>query len=133
MANDDDDIIPDGGSVRVPMEFMDSTQRAVATGDGQRTTVVDGLGRPVGPSHSPGFRYASDDAAVRQRAEAAYAARSQRYEAAWKNNPNAQPAEPAAPFKLASSVAELEELQRKSEAARQRSIERMENAWKRER
>jgi hypothetical protein len=46
--NQHHDVVPDGGSVRVPIQFMDSTQRAIAFQD-------------TGAAHRPGWRM-SDDA-----------------------------------------------------------------------
>jgi hypothetical protein len=119
--DDDDRVVPDGGSVHVPLHFMDSTQRAVASG--KAVTVVDGLGQPAG--QRPGYCFSNDGTTDQSRgaAEASYLKHKDWLENAHRRKPK--------PFKPATSVAELEELRRQSESARQRSIERMENAWRR--
>src|SRR6266550_9025180 len=48
--DDDDDVVQDGESIRVPVYLMDATQRAVAT-EGLR--LHDGLGNPAG--HKRGY------------------------------------------------------------------------------
>lgn len=57
----DDDIVPDGCSVRVPMPFMDSlsarTSRAFAR-DSNRPLVLDLMGQPAG--HRPGYLVQAD-------------------------------------------------------------------------
>ena len=56
---DDDDVLRDGQTMRVPLQFRDSMtelQRAIVEdAAARRVTVVDGLGRPAG--HRPGACY----------------------------------------------------------------------------
>jgi hypothetical protein len=64
----DDDVVPDGGRISVPMEFMDSVQFEIATNTRARgTRLHDGQGGPVG--HKPGFVYASDASVYAAREE----------------------------------------------------------------
>jgi hypothetical protein len=85
-AYDDDDIVEDGGSVRVRIDLMDAVQRAVAT-EGLR--LHDGLGNPAG--HKRGYVFGGN-AEHRQRGvdaydarAAAYAAYVQRLTSAWRS------------------------------------------------
>jgi hypothetical protein len=53
---DDDDIVPDGGVVRVPLPFMDAlsarTNRAFTRDSMNKPLVLDLMGAPAG--HRPG-------------------------------------------------------------------------------
>ena len=56
---EDDDVVPDGGFVRVPMPFMDhlppEVRRAFGLCD---ASVHDGMGHPAG--HKPGYAFGGD-------------------------------------------------------------------------
>jgi hypothetical protein len=60
---DDDDIVPDGGVVRVPMPFMDAlsarTNRAFMRDSMRGPLVLDLMGAPAG--HRPGYVMPTDD------------------------------------------------------------------------
>jgi hypothetical protein len=85
----DGGILPDGFSVKVPMTFMDSAQRAVAKRFTR--TLHDGRGNAVG--HRPGFIYGTDSDDARARA---YADANREAENAWKTPPVTPP--PASAF-----------------------------------
>jgi hypothetical protein len=77
--DDDDDVVQDGESIRVPVYLMDATQRAVAT-EGLR--LHDGLGNPAG--HKRGYVFGGN-AEQRQRAADAYDERTTRLQEAWRS------------------------------------------------
>ena len=69
VAFDEHGAIRDGLGLRVPMQFMDSMQREIATNARTRgTRLHDGQGGPVG--HMPGFVYAGDASVYDAREEA---------------------------------------------------------------
>jgi hypothetical protein len=123
FEDDDDRVVPDGGSVRVRMEFMDATQRAVASG--KAVSVVDALGREAG--FRPGYCFAADGSNDKARgaAEASYLMYRDRLSRAWMRNPTDHCSE----HKPATSLGAL---RAQSEAARDAWIKRTENAWKRD-
>jgi hypothetical protein len=71
--DDEDDILKDGESLRVPIQFLDSTQRAIAQG-------FDA------DNHRPGWRL-SDSGDARDAAETAYEERN-----AWMRDAHKTPA-----------------------------------------
>ena len=81
-------IIPDGGKIRVGLQFMDAIQRDVAKHAPQKLLVSDGTDNPLAMNR-PGFRY-STDAAERTAADAAldqaYQEVEQRDANAWLTN-----------------------------------------------
>jgi hypothetical protein len=60
---DDDDVVPDGGAVRVPLPFMDAmsarTNRAFMRDSMREPLVLDLMGAPAG--HRSGYAVAADD------------------------------------------------------------------------
>jgi hypothetical protein len=60
---EDDDVVPDGGFVRVPLPFMDAlsarTNRAFMRDSVREPLVLDLMGAPAG--HRPGYAVAADD------------------------------------------------------------------------
>jgi hypothetical protein len=86
--------------------------------------VVDALGQPAG--HRPGYCFSAHGSTDQARgaAEAAYIMHKDWLQNAWRRKPVEQRSE----HKPAAS---LEELRRQSEAARERYIQRVENAWRR--
>jgi hypothetical protein len=86
---EDDDIVPEGGTLRVPIPFMDAlsaaTRRVFAGADAALPVVHDGLGNPAG--HRAGFVFGP--AELRDDAAAAYAERSALLNDAWRS-PSAQ-------------------------------------------
>jgi hypothetical protein len=79
----DDDVVPDGGALRVPMPFMDAlgeATRRVARGDAALPPVYDGLGNPAG--HRAGFVFGPDE--LTADAAAAYAEFKARLADAWR-------------------------------------------------
>jgi hypothetical protein len=60
---EDDDVVPDGGFVRVPLPFMDAlsvrTNRAFLRDSVNKPLVLDLLGAPAG--HRPGYVVPTDD------------------------------------------------------------------------
>ena len=79
--DEDDDVVADGESVRVPVVLMDAVQRAVAT-DGLR--LHDGTGNPAG--HKRGYVFGGN-AEQRQRVAEAYDERTARIQNAWREPP----------------------------------------------
>src|SRR5262245_52029739 len=90
VLDDDDDIVPDGGYLRVPMPFMDAlseaTRRAFARDNAAPPAVHDGLGNPAG--QRTGFVFGPDE--LKRDAAVAYGELKQRLSDAWRS-PSAHP------------------------------------------
>jgi hypothetical protein len=116
--DDDEDIIPDGGRIRVPMPFMDhhlspEVRRAFGLAD-QDNLDPQGFLR----GHRPGFAPTpKTDAAIK-----AYENRSQRLQDAWKHPAPVQ-AKPPAPAGARSSAHD-------AGAAYERRNKWLQNAWR---
>ena len=113
---DDDDIIPDGGHVRVALPFMDhlpvEVRRALSITDGGTDDVrVSSLG------HRPGFAVA----AVKD--EAARDKYIRNVGDAWKNPPPEQPTQPLASSSPRPSTQDAEQAYRAY-------VDRISNAWR---
>jgi hypothetical protein len=112
---DDDDIIPDGGHVRVALPFMDhlsaEMRRALSLAD--VSTDIQGFI----PGHRPGFAVA----AVKD--EAARDKYISNVGDAWKKPPTRQPASPLAFSSPRPSV-------RDAEQAYRAYVDRISNAWR---
>src|SRR5262249_41165424 len=124
---DDDEMVRDGESVRVPMFLMDKVQRAVAT-IGQR--LHDGMGNPAGRKRGYAL---GGNAEQRQLAAEAYDERTTRLQNAWRSPAGA----------AERNEAQLEAWRRpgarpslSQDAAVDRTaayaayVQRMENAWR---
>ena len=112
---DDDDIIPDGGRVRVALPFMDhlsvEMRRALGLADGG--TDMQGFI----PGHRPGFAVA----AVKD--EAARDKYIRNVGDAWKNPPPEQPTQPLASSSPRPSAQDAEQAYRAY-------VDRISNAWR---
>jgi hypothetical protein len=87
--DDDDKVVKDGYSLRVPVYLMDATQKAIAGGD-DKSVILD--------HHRPGFRLSDAD---QQRRRELYDRRDAELSDAWKA-PLSDPAavKEAAPIKV---------------------------------
>jgi hypothetical protein len=112
---DDEDVIPDGGHVRVALPFMDhlsaEMRRALSLADGG--TDIQGFI----PGHRPGFAVA----AVKD--EAARDKYIRNVGDAWKNSP---PEQPTQPFGLSSPRPSAQD----AEQAYRAYVDRISNAWR---
>jgi hypothetical protein len=109
--DDDDEVVRDGQTVRVPHMFMDQEmQRMLADKYGLHDGMVhDGRGGPAG--HRPGFVFSNDET-LRNAADAAYAERRQRL---------------SGPVRKPTSLADA---QADAVRAYQERNERLRNTWK---
>ncbi|HMF29764.1 MAG TPA: hypothetical protein VKE42_13380 [Candidatus Cybelea sp.] len=110
MTQDDDEIIRNGGKIRVPMMMMDSS----------RTVAID-YGDDPPAAHRPGFRRAADPA-MRDASDKAYDAMLKRMSNAWKSVERRE-----ADAEIAAEAPLCED---PSEDAYQRYKKRMANAWR---
>ena len=112
---DDDDIIPDGGHVRVALPFMDhlpvEVRRALGITDGG--TDIQGFI----PGHRPGFAVAAvKDEAARERY-------IRNLGDAWKNPPTGQPTQPLSSSSPHPSTQDANQSYRAY-------VDRISNAWR---
>jgi hypothetical protein len=124
--DDDDHIIPDGGTVRVRMHMMDALQRSVAVGFGTFNA----------RDHQPGYRTALDAGMpphvrdARARADAAYDAMCARLTNAWHTlGRDADPDSDGAAARLRQHLG-ADEVEAKRRAARQTYVDQLTNAWR---
>ena len=136
---DDDGILPDGGTRRVPMLLKDGS--VVELEDWQRDVIyAHRLGLNDGLDlHRPGPRYCSDQAALDAKAEA-YAAGVMEMCDAWKQPPPTPPAEPrvnvtnigrGADAMARGPVYDAVKGQRVKDAAYRAMVDELTTAWQR--
>jgi hypothetical protein len=121
---DDDDIVRDGQSLRVPIMLMDAASRAPADASAITARILADQALPT-VLHRPGALAVVTDA-ERNARDQLYAARDRRVADAWKNTraPIAAPAAQTAP--ALSAVA----LTADSEARYARRDQRLRDAWR---
>lgn len=118
--DDDDDLIPDGHAIHVPLLFSDHSLDGI---DRSRTTVVRDAPAPASVGHRPGFLVRDDDSA--RAADQAYDAKRQRLSDAWRtSSSDDKPQRPAAPATLADA-------QRTAHAAYAAKRKRLSEGWRR--
>ena len=131
---DDDDIVPDGGSIRAPMPFMDSAVTAAmrsAFGDNARAgngnVLHDGQGGPAG--FRPGYAFGGMTlVALQRRADHARSVYLDRVSNAWRNPPSLAP-EPLPP-KPAAQRDGKDPGTRDGQSAYRAYVNRIAGAWK---
>jgi hypothetical protein len=117
LLDDDDDIIPDGGMLRVAMPFMDHLSTEVRRALGLQDGVIDRIAHPAG-YHQPGSIPISDE--LRIRAMQARDSYISWLGQAWKNPLSEQPTKQSSPR---SSNDEAEQAYRAY-------VDRISNAWR---
>jgi len=96
-TTDDDGVIKDGQTVRVPMNMMDGVRDPV-----QRAIMADSIARQSGTLHAPGSLPLTD--ADRTSRETLYQRRDQKTCDAWRTAPSLDPGQTVQTITLAASA-----------------------------